>query len=157
MPSLLEFTRQSKTVSLSGGETLDLAGLSARDLATILKRFPAIEPLLGGRAAPEGSGSMIDAFPEALAAVIALSWLRALPVSAENPRRLVPSPEEEDAIADLAGVDQWAAMEAVLALSFPPAMSRPLLALFAAAPAPGAETPPAPITMLPGSGSPSTS
>lgn len=135
MPSLLDITQQSKTVRLGSGQELDVFGLSLRDIAGLVKRFPELEGLLAGTdgADPKKAGvaimmGLVEMFPEAAEATIAMAVARRNSPAADDgiwwqENRL----EQERAAGRLSGADQAALLAAAIELSLPANIAGPLL------------------------------
>src|SRR5260370_28359123 len=67
---LLEIRRQKEKVDVGGGKYLEVEGLSADDVATLLERFPGLQDIVTGRGmALEDLRAMA---PGAIGAIIAL-------------------------------------------------------------------------------------
>jgi hypothetical protein len=72
MVSILDLAPAKKTVTLAKGKTADVRGLSAVDIASLLRKYPEFRSMLGGRGASLNPADLIDKFPVAMAHVIVI-------------------------------------------------------------------------------------
>mgnify|MGYP007071592357 CR=1 FL=1 len=70
MPSLLDIAPSTATVAVRG-VALDVPGIGASGLASLMRRFPAIHDLLTGKGLSLDADALLSTGPEAVAAIIA--------------------------------------------------------------------------------------
>lgn len=121
MPSLLDIVPLSRKVQLGGGQEFEFFGLTARDIAGLVRRFPALGPMFGGVAPDADAPSMVDSFPDAAAAAIAAS-------------AHMTEPEDEEAVARWSGADQAVVLAVVAELSLPASIAGPFVRALAGEP-----------------------
>lgn len=70
MPGLLDISPSVATVAVNGVD-VSVTGVSAKGIATLLGRFPAIREMFAGRVADLSAEKIFELVPDAIAAIIA--------------------------------------------------------------------------------------